>query len=71
VAIATRYLADDTSSLFDPAAHALLYDRRFPEIARFQGLWKYWETSGHWPDVCRDPALPWRCGGVKSASKLR
>ncbi len=51
-----------TNVFFRPSSHALLTDRRFPQIARRQGLWAYWESTGHWPDVCREAHLAWRCG---------
>ena len=59
----------DTEIFFSSGMHGLLTSPRFPEVARRQGLWRYWETTGHWPDVCREPGLPWRCGPtVKKAS---
>ena len=64
LALAQRHLLE-TSVLFEPMTRGLLLSPRFPDIARRQGLWRYWEETGHWPDVCRDPALPWRCGGSR------
>jgi tetratricopeptide (TPR) repeat protein len=64
LALAQRHLLE-TSVLFEPATRGLLLSPRFPDIARRQGLWRYWEETGHWPDICRDPALPWRCSGSR------
>jgi hypothetical protein len=25
------------------------------------GLWDYWRESGHWPDFCSEPGLPYDC----------
>jgi hypothetical protein len=25
------------------------------------GLVDYWRTSGHWPDFCSEPGLPYDC----------
>jgi tetratricopeptide (TPR) repeat protein len=49
-------------SFFDPRLRALVRNPRFPEVARWQGLWSYWVSSGRWPDICKDPTLSWRCG---------
>ena len=61
--VATHELID-TEILFRPAQKSLLLSPRFPDIARRQGLWRYWETTGHWPDICQEPTLPWRCGAT-------
>lgn len=73
LAVARRRPMGTVQLLFDPGSHALLYDPRFPEVARAQGLWAYWSATGRWPDACRDPALPWACSGdgVKRASTRR
>lgn len=66
--ISTRDLIEP-EILFRPAQKAMLLSPRFPEVARRQGLWRYWETTGHWPDICREPGLPWRCAAtVKTPS---
>ena len=59
----------ETEVFFRPNTRALLLSPRFPAIARFQGLWSYWQTTGRWPDICSDPGLGWRCP-VNSPSKL-
>ena len=51
-----------TSVLFRPSSRGLLLDSRFPMVARRQGLWTYWQSTGRWPDICRDPQLHWKCG---------
>ena len=60
-----------TDIFFRPSSRAVLLDARFPQIARFQGLWDYWSSTGSWPDICREPSLGWKCGTVKSASTPR
>ena len=59
----------DTEILFRSGQKSLRLSPRFPDVAKRQGLWRYWETTGHWPDICQEPGLPWRCGPtVKKAS---
>ena len=60
----------NTEVFFRPNTRALLLSRRFPKVARFQGLWAYWQATGHWPDICTDADLRWRCP-VKSPSTQR
>ncbi len=47
--------------LFLPMTAAMRSDRRFMPLARKLGLVAYWRTSGHWPDFCREPGLPYDC----------
>ncbi len=47
--------------LFSAATHPMRADARFMPLMRDLGLLAYWRLSGHWPDFCRDPALPYRC----------
>ena len=53
--------------LFEPAylslplAAAMRADRRFMGLARKLGLVAYWRSSGHWPDFCSEPTLPYNC----------
>ncbi len=54
-----------------PQPNPMLLSPRFPAAARRAGLWDYWVSTGHWPDICRDPKLQWKCGTVKSASIQR
>ena len=30
-------------------------------LARRFGYVAYWRATGHWPDFCSDPALPYDC----------
>ena len=50
-----------TSLLFNPKAAALRQDPRFMVLAKRLGLLDYWRTSGHWPDFCSEPGLPYDC----------
>jgi len=34
---------------------------RFMQLAARIGLVEYWRTSGHWPDFCTEPGLPYDC----------
>jgi TolB-like protein len=36
-------------------------DPRFMKLAARIGLVDYWTTSGHWPDFCSEPGLPYDC----------
>ena len=36
-------------------------DRRFMKLAARLGLVDYWRSSGHWPDFCSEPGLPYDC----------
>ncbi|MBX3430392.1 MAG: adenylate/guanylate cyclase domain-containing protein [Hyphomonadaceae bacterium] len=47
--------------LFGEATRAMRADNRFMPLMRELGLLAYWRLSGHWPDFCRDPSLPYRC----------
>jgi class 3 adenylate cyclase/TolB-like protein len=47
--------------LFGPAAGSLRADPRFMPLMKELGLLRYWRLSAHWPDFCRDPALPYHC----------
>ena len=58
----------DTELFFRPNTRALLLSPRFPAVARVQGLWAHWTATGHWPDICADPALGWRCGSGSGRS---
>jgi Tfp pilus assembly protein PilF len=53
--------AVDVGLFFFPGAESALRHPRFPEVARYHGLWAYWKATGRWPDICRDPTLPWQC----------
>jgi hypothetical protein len=36
-------------------------DRRFMPLAQRLGLVEYWRSTGHWPDFCSEPGLPYDC----------
>jgi tetratricopeptide (TPR) repeat protein len=36
-------------------------DPRFMRVAQRLGLLAFWQSSGRWPDLCRDPKLPYDC----------
>ncbi|MES2903716.1 MAG: TIR domain-containing protein [Pseudomonadota bacterium] len=55
--------------LFRPAQADLRADPRFMLVASRFGLLRYWRESGHWPDFCRQPDLPYDC--QKEAANLR
>jgi tetratricopeptide (TPR) repeat protein len=55
--------------LFRPAFHAFWRDPRSMQIAARFGFVDYWRSSGHWPDFCSWPDLPYDCKA--QASKLR
>ncbi|WP_395645784.1 adenylate/guanylate cyclase domain-containing protein [Terricaulis sp.] len=58
-AIATKEPQPD--ALFAPQAAPLRADPRFLLLMRDQGLLRYWNLSGDWPDFCRQPGLPYDC----------
>jgi DNA-binding winged helix-turn-helix (wHTH) protein/tetratricopeptide (TPR) repeat protein len=47
--------------LFRGSTKVLRDDPRFMALAQKWGLVDYWRRSGHWPDFCRDPKLPYDC----------
>ncbi len=47
--------------LFGDATRPMRADARFMPLMRDLGLLGYWRLSGHWPDFCREPSLPYRC----------
>jgi DNA-binding SARP family transcriptional activator/tetratricopeptide (TPR) repeat protein len=50
-----------TEVLFRPHMKPFRDDARFPALAARLGLLHYWQASGHWPDFCADPRLPYDC----------
>ena len=48
-------------AFFRPPFAALRKDRRFMKIAERYGLIDYWRDSGHWPDFCFEPDVPYDC----------
>ena len=53
--------------LFRPMMRDVWRDPRSMAGAAHVGLLHYWKTSGHWPDFCFDPTLPYDC--KKEAAK--
>jgi hypothetical protein len=47
--------------LFYPEMAPVRADRRFWPLVRRVGLTDYWIKSGHWPDFCTEPGLPYDC----------
>jgi hypothetical protein len=54
--------------LFGAETIALRRDPRFMPLAQRLGLVDYWRSTGHWPDFCAEPGLPYDCKAV--AAKL-
>ena len=50
-----------TDVLFRPALRNVRRDPRMIAVAKRIGLLDYWQTSGKWPDFCREPDLPYDC----------
>jgi DNA-binding winged helix-turn-helix (wHTH) protein/TolB-like protein/tetratricopeptide (TPR) repeat protein len=46
---------------FYPEMKAFRRDPRFMPLAARLGLTGYWRRSGHWPDFCAEPGLPYDC----------
>lgn len=46
---------------FAPATRPLRLDPRFMRLAAKIGLVDYWRSTGHWPDFCAEPGLPYDC----------
>jgi len=59
-AVAQRYTTGG-QFLFFPLTAPLRRDPRFMQLAVRYRLVDYWRSSGHWPDFCADPALPYNC----------
>jgi TolB-like protein len=51
----------DSAFLFFTLTAPLRKDPRFMQLAVRIGLVDYWRSSGHWPDFCADPGLPYNC----------
>jgi len=54
--------------LFSTEAVEMRRDPRFMQLAQRLGLVDYWRSTGHWPDFCAEPGLPYDCKTV--AAKL-
>lgn len=55
--------------LFRPPFRDFWHNPRSMQIAARFGLPEYWQRSGHWPDFCTWPDLPYDC--KKEAAKLK
>ena len=53
--------SDSPTFLFVPETAALRKDPRSMGLAARFGLVDYWRRSGHWPDFCGNPDLPYNC----------
>jgi Flp pilus assembly protein TadD len=62
--IPPRELNAGTLYLFYPEMAAFRRDPRFMPLADRLGLVDYWLQSGHWPDFCAEPGLPYDCRAV-------
>ncbi len=63
-AVAQRFAPrreEDSAFLFSPLTAPLRRDPRFMQLAARLGLVDYWRGSGHWPDFCSEPGLPYDC----------
>jgi hypothetical protein len=47
--------------LFGTQTVEMRRDRRFMPLAQRLGLVEYWRSTGHWPDFCSEPGLPYDC----------
>ncbi|HEX3365234.1 winged helix-turn-helix domain-containing protein [Phenylobacterium sp.] len=57
-----------TLFLFYPEMKAFRRDPRFWPFAKSVGLTDYWLKSGHWPDFCAEPDLPYDCRKAAAAA---
>jgi hypothetical protein len=63
-AVAQRFTprkVEDSAFLFFTLTAPLRRDPRFMQLAARIRLVDYWRTSGHWPDFCSEPGLPYDC----------
>lgn len=63
-ALATVYFqspAAEAGVLFVAPAESMRRDPRFMRLAKQAGLIDYWRQTGHWPDFCAEPDLPYDC----------
>jgi TolB-like protein/DNA-binding winged helix-turn-helix (wHTH) protein len=56
--------------LFVPSTEQMRRDRRFMTLARRVGLVEYWTETGHWPDFCSEPDLPYDCRAEAGARNM-
>jgi tetratricopeptide (TPR) repeat protein len=55
--------------IFRPTFHNFWRDPRSMQVAARFGLVQYWRSSGHWPDLCSWPDLPYDCKAVSAKLK--
>jgi TolB-like protein len=63
-AVAQRFTprkVEDSAFLFSTLTVEMRRDPRFMQLAARLRLVDYWRTSGHWPDFCSEPELPYDC----------
>ena len=60
-------LANIIVVLFRPGLRKFRQDRRFLQLMNAAGVLDYWRESGHWPDFCFEPDLPYDCKKVAAA----
>lgn len=58
---AKRRGASVLMAFYYPEMRAFRADPRFMPLAARYGLVDYWTRSGHWPDFCGEPDLPFDC----------
>lgn len=56
--------------LFLSPTVAMRADPRFMLLARRLGFVAYWRATGHWPDFCSEPGLPYDCR-VEASKSLK
>jgi len=61
-------LAFSLYRLFGAQTAGMRRDPRFMQLMQRFGLVDYWRSTGHWPDFCSEPGLPYDCKTV--AAKL-
>ena len=59
--VVVTVLQSSSYILFRPWLSNVRRDPRFIPLAKRLGLLDYWRESGHWPDFCSDPELPYDC----------
>lgn len=58
-----------TFVLFGAQTIEMRRDPRFMQLAQRLGLVDYWRSTGHWPDFCSEPGLPYDCKVVAATLK--
>ena len=54
-----------------PAFRTFRYDPRFMRFVARTEVLDYWRSSGHWPDFCREPDLPYDCEAEAAKARQR